>query len=55
MDIYGRILGFLDRMVKSRRLKWTWHVARIGEKKNVYRILVAMPEGNRPLERPIPR
>jgi hypothetical protein len=29
-----------------------WHVARIGEKRNAYRILVGKPEGNRPLGRP---
>jgi hypothetical protein len=39
-------------MVKSRRMKWAWHVARIGEKRNAYRILVEMPEGKRPLGRP---
>jgi hypothetical protein len=33
-------------------MRWTGHVARIGEKRNAYRILVVMPEGKRPLGRP---
>jgi hypothetical protein len=40
------------RMVQSRRMRWAWHVARIEEKRNAYRILVGKPEGKRPLERP---
>jgi hypothetical protein len=40
------------RMIKSRRMRWTGHVARIGERRNGYRILVGMPEGKRPLGRP---
>jgi hypothetical protein len=40
------------RLIKSRRMRWGGHVARMGEKKNVYRILVGMPEGKRPLGRP---
>jgi hypothetical protein len=40
------------RIVKSRRMKWVGHVARMGEKRNVYRILVEKPEGKRPLQRP---
>jgi hypothetical protein len=40
-------------MIKSRRMRWAWHVARKGEeKKNAYRILVGKPEGKRPLGRP---
>jgi hypothetical protein len=39
-------------MIKSRRMKWAGHVARIGEKRNAYRILVGNPEGKRPLGRP---
>jgi hypothetical protein len=39
-------------MIKSRRLGWARHVARIGEKRNAYRILVGKPEGKRPLGRP---
>jgi hypothetical protein len=40
------------RMIKSRRMRWTGHVARMGEKRNAYRILVENPEGKRPLGRP---
>jgi hypothetical protein len=39
-------------MIKSRRMIWEGHVARMGEKRNVYRILVGNPEGKRPLGRP---
>jgi hypothetical protein len=39
------------RIMKSRRIKWAGHVARMGEKKNAYRILVGKPEGKRPLGR----
>jgi hypothetical protein len=39
------------RMIKSRRMRWAGHVARMGET-NAYRILVAKPEGKRPLGRP---
>ncbi|KAJ4440391.1 hypothetical protein ANN_08532 [Periplaneta americana] len=37
---------------KSRRLRWAGHVARIGESRNAYRVLVGRPEGKRPLGRP---
>jgi hypothetical protein len=40
------------RMIKSRRMRWAGHVARMGEKRNAYRILVGMPERKRPLGRP---
>jgi hypothetical protein len=40
------------RMIKSRRVRWAGHVARIGEKRNEYRILVGRPEEKRPLGRP---
>jgi hypothetical protein len=39
-------------MIKSRRMRWAWHVARMGEKRNTYRILVGKPEGKRPLGSP---
>jgi hypothetical protein len=39
-------------MIKSRRMRWAEHVARIGETRNAYRILVGMPKGTRPLGRP---
>jgi hypothetical protein len=40
------------RQIKSRRMRWAGHVARVGEGSNVYRVLVGKPEGKRPLERP---
>jgi hypothetical protein len=38
-------------MIKSRRMRWAGHVARMGEKRNIY-ILVGKPEGKRPHGRP---
>jgi hypothetical protein len=43
------------RIIKSRRLRWAGHVARMGEERNVYRLLVGKPEGKRPLGRPTRR
>ena len=40
------------RNLKSRRLKWAGHVARMDQSRNAYRILVGKPEGKRPLGRP---
>jgi hypothetical protein len=40
------------RVIKSRRMRWAGHVARMGEGRGVYRILVGKPEGKRPLGRP---
>jgi hypothetical protein len=40
------------RVIKSRKLRWAGHVARMGEGRGVYRVLVGSPEGKRPLERP---
>jgi hypothetical protein len=40
------------RIIKSRRMRWMGHVARMGEKRNVYRLLVGKPEGKRQLGRP---
>jgi hypothetical protein len=40
------------RVVKSRRMRWVGHVARMGEKVNAYRILVGKPEGRSSLGRP---
>jgi hypothetical protein len=39
-------------MIKSRRMSWAGHIARMGEKSNAYRILVGKPDGKRPLGRP---
>jgi hypothetical protein len=40
------------REIKSRRMRWAGHVARIGEGRGVYRVLVGTSEGKRPLGRP---
>jgi len=37
------------RVIKWRRMRWTGHVARMGEERGVYRVLVGKPEGRRPL------
>jgi hypothetical protein len=40
------------RQVKSRRMRWAGHVARMEEERKVYKVLVGKPEGKRPLGRP---
>jgi hypothetical protein len=40
------------RIIKSRRMRWAGHVARMGEKRNVHRLLIGKPEGKRSLGRP---
>jgi hypothetical protein len=40
------------RVIKSRRIRWAGHVARMGEGRSVYRVSVGRPEGKRPLGRP---
>jgi hypothetical protein len=40
------------RVVKSRRMRWAGHVARMREERGVRRVLVGKPEGKRPLGRP---
>jgi len=40
------------RVIKSRRMRWAGHVARIEEKRGVYKFLVGKPEGKRPLGKP---
>jgi hypothetical protein len=39
------------RIMKARMMRWAGHVARMGEKRNEYRLLVGKPEGKRPLGR----
>ena len=39
------------RVIKPRRMRWEGHVARMGERRGVYRVLVGKPEGKRPLWR----
>jgi hypothetical protein len=52
-DLYS--LADILRVVKSRRMRWAGHVARMGEGIGVHGFLVGRPEGKRPLERPIRR
>ena len=40
------------RVIKSRRMRWAGHVARMGEERGMYRVLVGKLEGKRPLGRP---
>jgi hypothetical protein len=40
------------RVIKWRRMRWAGHVARMGERRGAYRVLVGKPEGRRPLGRP---
>ena len=40
------------RVIKLRRMRWAGHVARMGDRRGVYRVLVGKPEGTIPLERP---
>ena len=40
------------RVIKSRRMRWAGHIARMGERRGVHRVLVRKPEGKRPLGRP---
>jgi hypothetical protein len=40
------------RVIKSRRMRWAGHVARMGEGRGAYRVLVGRPEGKIPLGRP---
>jgi len=49
-DLYSSPIIF--RVMKSRRMRWAGHVARMGAKRCVYRVLVGKPEGKRPLGRP---
>jgi hypothetical protein len=39
-------------VIKSRRMRWVGHVACMGERRGIYRVLVRKPEGKRPLGRP---
>jgi len=40
------------RVIKSRRMRWAGHVAFMGDRRGVFRVLVGKPEGKRPLGRP---
>jgi hypothetical protein len=41
----------INRLIKSKRMRWAGHVARVGEGRDVYRVLVGKPESKRPLRR----
>ena len=49
-DLYS--LPNIVRVVKSIRMRWAGHVARMGQGRGVYRVLMGKPEGKRPLGRP---
>ena len=49
-DLYS--LPNIVRVVKSRRMRWAGHVARMGEERGVHRVLVGKLEGKRPQGRP---
>jgi hypothetical protein len=40
------------KQVKSRRMRWVGHVARVGQERKVYKVLVGKPKGKRPFGRP---
>jgi hypothetical protein len=52
-DLYS--LPIIVRVVKPRRMKLVGHVARMGERRGVYSVLVGKPEGKRPLGKPMHR
>jgi hypothetical protein len=49
-DLYSSLS--IIRIIKARGMRWVGHVARMGKKRNAYRLLVGKPEGRRPLGRP---
>jgi hypothetical protein len=49
-DLYSSLS--IIRIIKSWRMRWAGHVARMAEKRNAYTLLVGKPEGKRPLGRP---
>jgi hypothetical protein len=49
-DLYSSLSNI--RIMKARRMRWSGRVARMGVKRNAYRLLVGKPEGRRPLGRP---
>ena len=46
------MLNYIGFRKDSRRIRWAGHVARLGEERGVYRVLLGKPEGRRPLGRP---
>jgi hypothetical protein len=51
-DELRNFLPSIMRIIKTRWMRWAGHVAQMGEKRNVYTLLVGKPEGKRPLGRP---
>ena len=49
-DLYS--LPNIIRVIKSRRMRWAGHVERMGERRDLYVVLVGKPEGKQPLGRP---
>jgi len=49
-DVYSS--PSIVRVIKSRRMRWAGHIARMGERRGLYRVLVGKTEGKRPLGRP---
>jgi hypothetical protein len=49
---YQYFLPNIVRVIKSRRMRWAGHIARMGESIGVYRVLVGKPQGKRPFGRP---
>ena len=49
-DLYSSPI--IVRVTKSRRMRWAGYIARMGERRGVYRVWVGKPEGTRPLGRP---
>jgi hypothetical protein len=49
-DLYSSLSIII--IIKARRMRWAGYVARMGEKRNAYRLLVGNPEGRKPLGRP---
>jgi hypothetical protein len=52
LDLVGVQEVRWDKGDTARRLRWAGHIARMGEGRGVYRVLVGKPEGTRPLSRP---
>jgi hypothetical protein len=51
-ELHNLYSSDIVRQIKSRRMRWAGHVARMGEGRNVYRVLVGKPEGKSPLGGP---
>jgi hypothetical protein len=51
-ELHSLYSSLLVMVIKSRRMRWAGHVARMGEGRSGCRILIGRPEGKRPLERP---